>query len=101
MLDGRLELARQEGLSLIDQWLDLAVRIEWSKPAALWCHPVETVSQSEGGFEKVYQSSAVIPHWFVSGDEAGRWELGLRWSVSRASRQASDSDTALVEAHSS
>ena len=45
-----------------------SVSLSWSKPAGLWCLPVETVSQSEGGFERVYQSSAVIPHWIVSAD---------------------------------
>jgi alpha-amylase len=93
MLDARLDLHAQNGLSLTDEWLDLAVGLDWSRPAGLWCFPVETVSQSEGGFEGVYQSSAVIPHWLVRGDASGRWEVRLRWTVGPV-RPASDVEPA-------
>ena len=81
MLDARIDEPRLSGLSLADEWLDLAVGLSWSKPGGVWCFPIETVSQSEGGFEGVYQSSAVVPHWVVEGDEAGRWEVAIRLSV--------------------
>jgi alpha-amylase len=84
MLDARLDLRGQDGLTLTDEWLDLSVGLGWSRPAGVWCFPVETVSQSEGGFEGVYQSSAVIPHWFVTGDADRRWEVRLRWTVGSA-----------------
>ena len=57
MLDSRLDLPHTEGVSLTDEWLDLVVGLSWSKPGGLWCYPIETVSQSEGGFEGVYQLS--------------------------------------------
>jgi alpha-amylase len=78
MLDARIDRPHMEGLSLTDEWLDLAAEISWTKPCGLWCFPIETVSQSEGGYEGVYQSSAVIPHWHVVGDESGRWEVLIR-----------------------
>jgi len=84
LLDARLDLLHARGLSLTDRWLDLAVGLSWSKPASLWCFPIETVSQSEGGFEAVYQSSAVIPHWHVTADDEGRWDVWVRWSLDRA-----------------
>jgi alpha-amylase len=83
-LDSRLDLLHTRGLTLADHWLDLAVALEWSQPAGLWCFPIETVSHSEAGFERVYQSSAVIPHWHVTADEHGRWELRIRWRFDRA-----------------
>jgi 4-alpha-glucanotransferase len=85
MLDSRLDLPEQAGATLTDEWLDLRVGLEWSRPAGLWCLPVETVSQSEGGFEAVYQSSAVIPHWFITADSSRQWRVRLRWTVGRAS----------------
>ncbi len=89
MLDARLDLqGGQDGVSLTDEWLDLDVALAWSKPAGLWCFPIETVSQSEGGFEGVYQSSCVIPHWVVTADHTRRWEVRLRWTVSPASEPA-------------
>jgi len=34
-----------------------------SEPAQVIVSPVKTVSQSEGGFEAVYQSSCVVLQW--------------------------------------
>jgi alpha-amylase len=85
MLDAQLDRLHTRGLSLTDEWLDLAVGFTWSQSASLWCFPIETVSQSEGGFEAVYQSSVVIPRWYVTADERGHWEVLIGWSLSRAS----------------
>ena len=78
VLDFRIDLAHTEGIALTDEWLDLTVGLSWSRPGGLWCYPIETVSQSEGGFEGVYQSSAVVPHWHVTADETGRWDVLIR-----------------------
>lgn len=83
MLDSRINLEQSDGVNLTDEWLDLAVGLRWSTPAGLWCLPIETVSQSEGGFEGVYQSSAVVPRWLVEADESRRWEVRIRWSIGR------------------
>ena len=61
MLDARLDLPHTRGLTVTDQWLDLAVGLAWSQAAGLWCFPIETVSQSEGGIEGVYQSRPSSP----------------------------------------
>jgi alpha-amylase len=78
LLDSRIDLAHTEGVSLTDEWLELTVGLGWSRPGGLFCYPIETVSQSEGGFEGVYQSSAVVPHWHVTADESGRWDVHIR-----------------------
>ena len=76
LLDDRLDLPHARGLTVTDHWLDLAVELAWSQAAGLWCFPIETISQCEGGIEGVYQSSAVIPHWHVTADEHGRGTSG-------------------------
>ena len=81
MLDARLDRNQQESISLSDEWLNLKVNLNWSRPADLWTFPVETVSQSESGYECVYQSSVVLPRWAVTADESRRWEVRLRWTV--------------------
>ncbi|QEH38232.1 Alpha-amylase 1 [Aquisphaera giovannonii] len=103
MLDARIDREHAEGVSLSDEWLDLSLGLSWSRPGGLWCHPIETVSQSEGGFEGVYQSSAVIPHWHVTADDEGRWDVLIRLEVgacrptsSAAEVQARDSTLAGV-----
>ncbi len=49
--------------ALVDQWQGLESRFLLNRPAELWRLPVETVSQSEDGFERVYQGSCVLPRW--------------------------------------
>jgi hypothetical protein len=38
---------------------------------------VETVSQSEAGFERVYQSSMVMPIWRISLGPAASWQTEI------------------------
>jgi alpha-amylase len=85
MLDTRLELAKSDEIIVTDEWIDLVVSLSWSQPAGLWCWPIATVSQSEGGYEGVYQSSAVVPHWLVEVDRSRRWEVRIGWSLDRFS----------------
>ncbi len=95
MLDARLDLAEVDGVTLTDEWLDVAVGLRWSEPASLWCFPIETVSQSEGGFEGVYQSSAVVPRWRITAGSSRRWEVRIRWSVDPARVEESSDAEAL------
>jgi len=46
---------------LVDEYHRLNIKISLSEPATLWRMPIETVSLSEGGFERVYQSSLTCP----------------------------------------
>ncbi len=77
-----LELTRQ--LALVDQWQGIEIGLSWDQPAHLWTFPVETVSQSEGGFELVHQSVAVIPHWRIIPDRAGKWSAVVRMALDTA-----------------
>ena len=77
-LGTQMVLSEMTDLGLVDQWLGLDVQLTSNKPTNFWTFPIETVSQSEGGFELVHQSVVVQPHWFVYGDEQGRWSVKLR-----------------------
>jgi alpha-amylase len=88
-LDSPLDLAPTGGLRATDEWLDLTIALSWSQPAGVWCYPIETVSQSEAGFEAVYQSSAVVPHWVVIGDESRHWEVRITWALDRVPQSQS------------
>jgi len=48
---------------LIDRWMNIAIVVQCEPAATLWRFPIETVSQSEGGFEKIYQGSCVAAVW--------------------------------------
>jgi alpha-amylase len=81
-LGQQLDLHDASGLSLSDRWLGIDVSLKVDRPSGIWAFPVETVSQSEGGFELVHQSVCVQPHWFVRGDAEGRWHVKLEIAAS-------------------
>lgn len=58
---GVQENVRQFGL--VDEWLGLTTEFVLGQPSTLWRHPIETVSLSEAGFERLYQCSIVTPTW--------------------------------------
>jgi alpha-amylase len=62
---------------LVDEWLKLRLSLVFSQSAVLWRAPVETVSQSEAGFERVYQSSMVMPIWRISLGPAASWQIEI------------------------
>jgi alpha-amylase len=68
-------------VSLVDEWLKLKLTLVFSRSAILWRAPVETVSQSEAGFERVYQSSMVMPIWRLSLPPGKAWEAEIRVKV--------------------
>jgi hypothetical protein len=80
-LGTRLDLADVQELGLVDQWLGIDVNLSFSRPSNIWTFPVESVSQSEGGFELVHQSVAVEPHWIVEGDADGRWSVVMNLAI--------------------
>jgi alpha-amylase len=83
------DLAGTDHIGLVDEWLGLDARLTLSRRGGIWAFPVQTVSQSEGGYELVHQSTAVVPHWLVEADDQGRWEvqIGLCLDVSRAEQR--------------
>jgi alpha-amylase len=80
-LDARLDLVDAMGLGLVDDWLGLDVSLKTSRPTNLWTFPLETVSQSESGFELVHQSVVVQPHWIVVPDAEGCWAVTMRLAI--------------------
>jgi hypothetical protein len=80
-LGTQLDLVDAFGLNLIDEWQGLEVGLKMSRKTRFWTFPVETVSQSESGFELVHQSVAVLPHWLVEADKDGRWSVTMQLAL--------------------
>lgn len=76
-LGQQLDLHDAQGLSLADRWLGIDVSLQFDRPSGIWAFPIETVSQSEAGFELVHQSVCVQPHWIVTADAEGRWAVQI------------------------
>ena len=71
----QLDLQHHHELTLVDEWLGMELTLRTNRPSGFWTYPVGTVNGSEAGFELVYQSVAVVPHWPVVPDPSGRWSV--------------------------
>jgi alpha-amylase len=60
-----------------DGWLNLEINFQCEKDANFWRYPVETISQSEGGFERVYQGSCLLLGWMVTLPPQGIFETSV------------------------
>jgi alpha-amylase len=72
-----------EEMACVDGHRGFEVRLRWDRPATLWRLPVETVSLSEDGFERIYQSSCLLPHWTVALDPGEVFRVTLSLEVGR------------------
>lgn len=57
---------------------NLHISMHFGPGAALWVFPIETVSQSEEGFERIYQSTVVFPHWELNLAASRSWQMKLQ-----------------------
>jgi alpha-amylase len=65
------ERRRASGVALVDEWIGVEARLTWSPAADVSWGPVETVSVSEAGFERIYQGTALLLLWpLAAGQEA-------------------------------
>ncbi|MCH2181576.1 MAG: DUF1926 domain-containing protein [Mariniblastus sp.] len=80
-LGNPLALQKVTGIGLNDQWLGLQIAFSMDRPGGIWAYPIETVSQSESGFELIHQSTVVQPHWQVRGERGGCWSTTMLLSL--------------------
>ncbi|MGH7356156.1 MAG: alpha-amylase/4-alpha-glucanotransferase domain-containing protein [Candidatus Rokuibacteriota bacterium] len=60
-------------VTLVDEWIGVEARLSWSPGAALGWGPVQTVSVSEAGFERIYQGIALLLVWPLDGPAHELW----------------------------
>ncbi|MCD6380280.1 DUF1926 domain-containing protein [bacterium] len=52
-----------DSVSIVDEWLNIKIEMRFNPKAKIWRFPIETVSNSESGYESVYQGSVVTAVW--------------------------------------
>lgn len=73
-----------EGISHIaarDDWQKLELALRFSRPARLYRFPIDTVSQSEDGQERVHQGCVLMPCWPLSGSENKAFSLTTKIEI--------------------
>ncbi|MCX8038684.1 MAG: DUF1926 domain-containing protein [Candidatus Sumerlaeia bacterium] len=74
-------------VGLVDEWLGLHVQIVPSEPLSLWRFPIETVSVSEAGFERLYQGSVLLLHSVLELGPGQSRQLEFRYEILSLPRQ--------------
>lgn len=69
-------------IQIIDKINNFTVSLRTERPADIWWFPVETVSQSEKGYDLTYQSTVIHPRWELNIPPGARWNTSLKLSVS-------------------
>jgi alpha-amylase len=83
-------------INLTDQWLGVDIGVSFDQPGGIFTYPVQSVSQSESGFEGVHQAVCVQPHWLVRGDEQGRWSVKMTLDLqTNADKHVSETEVAV------
>ena len=87
-LGSRGRLPAVHGLAMVDEWLGCELALRWASPADVAWAPVETVSLSETGFERIYQGSALLFAWPVRLLPGQTWETSLRVGIGETPSRA-------------
>jgi len=73
------EITHIRQMNLVDQWTKMKLNFSFDKKTSAWRFPVETVSISEAGFEKIFQGSCILFFWDISIDKV--FETGFKIKV--------------------
>jgi 4-alpha-glucanotransferase len=64
-----------------DEWQKVCVTISAADAREFWVCPIETVSESEEGFERIYQGSKIVTVWPVELSPGQEWKGQLTFQV--------------------
>jgi 4-alpha-glucanotransferase len=70
-------LSGATNLRLVDEYLKLGIELHAEEASEIVRFPIESISLSEGGFERIYQGSLVLPLWNVELAPSEKRELKL------------------------
>jgi len=75
---GEIETAR---IALVNEYLGLEIALGLRAPSRLWRMPIETISLSEAGFERVYQASCIVPLWDIALKPGEKWQTSFEFEL--------------------
>jgi alpha-amylase len=75
-------------LRVVDEWQNVAATIDAPGASHLWVAPIETVSESEEGFERVYQGSQILAVWPVEMVASAKWSAETLLHVTAARQES-------------
>jgi alpha-amylase len=77
-------------LRMVDEWQNVSITLSAANAREIWVAPIETVTESEQGFERVYQGSQILPVWPLELAPGGLWtgRFALRVGLARTPARA-------------
>jgi len=82
-LDSSGEITEITRLIMGNRQLGIELELELDRPLTIWRYPVESVSNSEGGLEKVYQCSCVVILLPLMIDPGWSASFSYSWRVAK------------------
>ena len=70
-------------LRVVDEWQHISVKFDAPRARDFWITPTETVSESEDGFERIYQGSQIIAIWPIDLGAGAEWSGQMSLQVSQ------------------
>jgi 4-alpha-glucanotransferase len=74
-------------LTMVDEWQQVKICMEANPKPSWWIVPIETISQSESGFERVYQGSAILAVWKIEPTSWHSISCDLQVNISRLGKK--------------
>jgi len=68
-------------LRIVDEWQHASVTLDAPSSRGFWIAPIETVSESEDGFERIYQGSQILAVWPVELAQGAEWNARLTFKA--------------------
>jgi hypothetical protein len=75
------ELEDVSEIQLVDEWVGMKVILKMDRNCNLWRFPIETVSLSESGFERIFQGSCLFLHWPLNLEPSKCFEFGVELKI--------------------
>jgi alpha-amylase len=79
LLDSTGEVKNVRELAVGNSWLEIELGLRLNHEATFWRYPIETVSGSEAGFERVYQGSCLLLQWLLKLPAGDSVDIELQW----------------------
>jgi 4-alpha-glucanotransferase len=68
-------------VQLIDEWNRMKVVLKTDKSCNLWRFPIETISLSESGFERIFQGSCLLLYWPLDLEPGKRFGVSIELAI--------------------
>ncbi len=70
-------------IRVVDEWQKASLHLAAAGAREFWVSPIDTVSESEDGFERIYQGSQLLAVWPVELAQDGEWRGRLTFTVAQ------------------